>query len=296
MEFVPLWETERRDTHRYISMGILVLWLMTFVMNGIALYIYSGMGNIAAEYRVRTLLFLQAKILLVQAISGILWFAVSLYIFLSALFIEEREKYNIASGVMFLISGTAELVIAIFLLIIRNRLLYVAYRLPLISMDELRAFILEINKTLIPLSLAANIVISLSIGLAFIMLGLGIRKYAWKLENKLLGITYSQFPPYVPEGTSEASTSQIHPMYTPLISRIRQGIKKMYSGGTMYLLSGVFDIIGIFIPFMGFLAFIFFIIGMVQISAGRRMIEEGRRQYILSQQLETSRKYEGELV
>ena len=73
MEFVPLWETERRNTHKFISMGILILWLMTFVMNGIALYIYSNAQRIAEEYRVRTLLLLQADLLLVQAISSILW-------------------------------------------------------------------------------------------------------------------------------------------------------------------------------------------------------------------------------
>ena len=289
MEFIPAGELEERAPHKLISYAILFLWLMTFVMNGIAYGIYMGARDIYEKYYLRSLLQVQAKIILIQAISGILWFVVTIYIFISTLFFERREKYNIASGAMFLVSGVAEAILSVFLLQVRDRLIYCYEHFPVLSIEELQNILSTIISEMSTLFLLSSIIISLSIGLAFIFLGLGVRKTVDTLMVDIEALRMQMLATLTPETQQtigeETTPIRIHGgLIYVIFKKMTDGLKKMRSGGTIYILSGVLDIASIFIPTMGFFAFILFIIGMIMINSGRKMFLEARRQIMLLHQ------------
>ena len=232
MGFVPAVEYEERNIHKLLSYAILMLWLMTFVMSGIAFYMYMGAQEYVEKFYIRSLLLEQAKIFLVQAISGILWFIVTLYIFISTITVEKKEKYNILSGVMFLASGVVELIVAIYLLQVRSELIYIAQRLPILTLAELRTRLARIMKLTILLALVSSIAISISIGMAFIFIGLSIKKTVMSLEMEVRRLI----------DTLKIEHQYIYFAYaTPTnmvaygVRRMMDGLKKMRSGGTCLL-------------------------------------------------------------
>lgn len=280
MEFVPLWETEERDPHKILSIAILVMWLLTFVINGIAMSMYYGAQEYVDKFYIRSLLKVQADIFMLQSISGILWFIITIYIFLSTLFLEKKEKLNILSGLMFFISGVAELVLSVYFLGLRGEMLYYVERLPVVPIDEFADRIYAISEEASRIAFLSSVVMSLSIGGAFIFLGLGVKKVA----NTILMKTRA--PIWVPQ--AEPASSLPSYFESVIFPTIKEGAKKMKTGGNMYIVSGILDFLSIIIPGIGMLAFILFIIGMMMIMSGRKMINQAARQLTFIPETEES--------
>jgi len=279
MQFIPAWETEEKNTHKIISSAILFLWFMTFIINGIAYSIYYQANEVAEKFYIRTLLEMQAKILLIQAISGILWFIITLYILISTLMLEKREKFNVLSGIMFFASGVAEIGLSIYMLRIREEFLGYVRKFPVLSLDELYNKLMDLTLEVNTIAFIASAVISISIGGAFIFLGISVRKSANEIMSEVMKI---QPPIQAQIQPVEQTVPLTYESYvgSAVFGQIFEGVKKMKSGGNMYIISGILDMAGILISFLGFLSFIFFIIGIVQVNSGRKRILEGRNQLL----------------
>lgn len=280
MEFVPLWETEERDPYKILSIAILVMWLLTFIVNGIAMSMYYGAQEYVDKFYIRSLLKAQADIFMLQSISGILWFIITVYIFISTLFLERKEKFNILSGLMFFISGIAELVLSIYLLGLRDKMLYYVRKLPIIPIDEFADRIYAISEEASRIAFLSSVVMGLSIGGAFIFLGLSVRKFANAILMKLGALTWE-----LQAGPVISLPSYFESVIFPTV---REGAKKMKSGGNIYIVSGILDFLSIIIPSLGVLAFILFIIGMMMIASGRKMINQAAKQFALIPKAEES--------
>ncbi len=275
MQFILTGEPEEKNIHRIISSAILFLWFMTFAMNFIAFSIYSKSNEVAKKLYYRTLLAMQAKILLIQAISGFLWFIITVYIFISTLIFERKEKYNILSGVMFLASGIAELVLSLYSLDIRSQLMDYVKKFPLLSIHELNEGLYDIMTRVQVIVFAGGIIINVSIGLAFIFLGLSVRKTVAELEKEVYDLQ-SVIAQQVSVESDKASMFGSY-MGAMVTNRMWEGLKKMRSGASMYIASGVLDILSIFIPSFAMISFFLFIIGMMMIGSGRKMMIEARK-------------------
>lgn len=286
-----LLEFEEEKRGRALEYGIFALWILMFVFQGWSLQIYfSAKEYIDLQY-LRTMLEIQNKILLLNIISNVLWFVVTVYILYSALFVERREAYNIASGVLFFVSGVAELLVAITMWGYYGKIDYLNKHMPLLGFDEVRKMLIDISEGMYLYMTISNIVVLTSIGLAFILIGLSIRKYADKLLGGIFTIQLGevQHGPQIPQ--SEESPEEYKralEMETYRLSIIRQieaGARTLRSGGNIYMACGVMDLISVLIPSLSTLAFILFIIGVIKIGQGRKMIERVRKQLITTQQI-----------
>lgn len=294
-------EFEEEKSSSLLARAIFLLWILMFIMSGIAFSVYYGAQDKIRMMYMRTLLGVQAEIFLIQAISGILWFIVSAYIFYSALFIEKREKYNIASGVLFLVSGVAELILSIYFLMIRQELLEIEQKLPLYEFTELLDKITSINDRLLPLVNISNIVISLSIGGAFILIGLSVINFANNiLKNVELAMPLASIPQAfgttsMVEGQTQQPQSYSSIALYNALDWMRSGANTMKNGGILYVLSGLLDFISLLAPGLTTISFLLFIVGAFVIGSGRKKVENARRVLLqLSQQesLKMERKEE----
>ncbi|MCR8433298.1 MAG: hypothetical protein NDP16_03005 [Crenarchaeota archaeon] len=272
---------ERRG--RAFEHGIFALWILMFVFQGWSLQIYYSVVEYTELYYMRKILSAQNQIFTLNVISSVIWFIVTLYILYSALRIERREKYNIASGVLFFVSGLAELIIALILWGYIAELDYINTHLPLLDFDYIQSRLQHISLGLNLYATASNAVVYLCIGLAFIFIGISIKEFANKLISSIqamatfsgYGISTGSMTMASPAGYEKVSKEGM--IGLDIMREIMSGAKSMRSGGNMYIACGVLDLLSIFIQGLATLAFIFFILGVLNAGRGRRIIENVRK-------------------
>jgi len=277
-------EEERRG--RAVEYGIFALWILMFVFQGWSLQIYYSAREYMELQYLRTMLSVQNQILILNIVSNILWFIVTSYILYSALFIERREKYNIVSGVLFFISGLAELLVALAIWGYYQKIDYLNKHLAMLSFEDVRARLLDISSGMSLYITASNIIVLMSIGLAFILIGISMKRYADKLIRALFTIRIGEEYTAPPESEAELSPTsykEVLEMETYGLNirrQIESGARALRSGGNMYIASGVLDLVSILMPGLSTFAFILFILGAIKAGQGRKMIENVRRQLL----------------
>lgn len=287
MSFESLMGIEEKTSGRIVSYAIFALWIIMFIMDAIAYSIYYQSEDIRRNLYLRDLLGVQAQIFFAQAIAGILWFIVSVYIFYSALFVEKREKYNIVGGLLFLISGIAELVLSVYLMMLRQTILEYQMKFPLISREHFINTFMDMQETLILIATLSGMIISGSIGGAFILIGMSIKKFVKEILYNIQMIKIGNLPTHQGEDQvlfslpQEFRAQQQLQYLSPemqILLYMENGAKKMNSGANLYIISGILDFVSLLMPGLATFSFILFIFGAMYVGSGQKMVNQARKQ------------------
>lgn len=271
---------ERRG--RALEIGIFTLWILMFVFQGLSLQVYYGVSEYAQLYYMRRVLSAQNQIFTLNIISNVMWFIVTFYILYSALFVERRDKYNIASGLLFFASGVAELVLAFTLWRYIKEIDYINMHMPVLDFDYIQEGLQRIQLDLNVYATVSSTIIYLCIGLAFIFIGLSLREFADRLTSGVQVMMWQSYrvPPRPGVASHPTGFERVSPgeLATFDIARdIATGAKSLRTGGNMYLTCGVLDLLSIVVPGLVTFAFIFFILGALNAGRGRKIIENVRK-------------------
>ncbi len=263
-------ESGRRGKRDIVSNLIIILWITSIAFSMIA---YSMSESVMTEGKLghlRSYLLSYSNVMLIYLISFLAGFALSALIFYAIARSGSKFKLYLLGGIFFLVSGIFDLLSSYYVYELRNKMIDLAMRVPIISFDEVQRFINSLNTDFASKIMFLNTWSIVSIGLAFIFFGLNsiftVRLIRSQFIEQVTGLQ---------EAEGEAGGLVIRSGYTSE-RNFESALSDIKNGGILYLLSGILDAMVLVPGFESFTTygFILFLVGLYFERRGFKKLQE----------------------
>lgn len=254
-----------------VSNLIIILWVTSI---GLSMLAYGMASDVMKEGQLghlRSYLLQYSNMMLVYLISFLAGFALSALIFYAIISGGTKYKLYVLGGVFFLISGIFDLLSSYYVYEIRNKMINLAMRVPLLTFDEVESFINSFNYDFATKINFLNTWSIVSIGVAFIFFGLNAI-----LITKVIRAEIEKY--LMTNKFGEETGGGIIAYGQQLEKGVESALNDIKNAGIMYLISGVCDV-AILIPGLESLTtfgFILFLIGLYFERKGYKKLQETR--------------------
>lgn len=249
---------------------IIILWISSI---GLSVLAYSMAQSVIVEGQLghlRSYLLGYSSVMMVYLISFLAGFALSALIFYAIVTSGSKFKLYLMGGFFFLVSGIFDLISSYYVFELRNKMINLAKRIPLLTFDEIEKLINMLNYDFAAIITSLNTWSIVSIGLAFIFFGLNSIIISGKIRTEIEN--------YIKAKESEEGVSgEAIVIYGYEKDRgVRDAVSNIKNAGILYLVSGLCDI-AILIPGLESLAtfgFFLFLIGLYYERKGFKKLQE----------------------
>ncbi len=264
-------QKEQKDLRKrnLISNLIVILWISSIGLSMVAYSMAQGVMVEGELGHLRSYLLQYSNVMLVYLISFITGFALSALIFYAIMTSGTKFKLYVLGGLFFLISGIFDLASSYYVLMLRNRMIDLAERVPLLTIDEVEQFINTMNYDFAAKINLLNTWSIVTIGLAFVFFGLNSIILSGKIKTEIENYLRTREP--IEQETGEALV-----IYGQRKGRIDEAASNIKNAGIFYLISGLCDV-AILIPGFEGLAtfgFLLFLIGLYYERKGFKKLQE----------------------
>ena len=259
--FPSLLETEERKSKLFRI--IIRSWIIFFFLGLIFNFVSYYYANVANEYMQKGYLVSAltefSSALMYAIISTASWLVISLIIGIPFLFGKNMNKHMRICGIFFIISALFEAATIYIFLHMRDMMLNLAMKMPILSDTEVISMIDKINATS-HMSYTLQQGDIAMVGLGYFFWGQGVKRDSESILMRIRGFLTAK---ETGEGFSVVFSSPI----MQAIKIIRSGGNMLSWAGALYLVSALFPV-----AFLSFLAFILLILGFSRISRGWNML------------------------
>jgi len=263
-------EQKKLRKRSLVSNLIIILWISSI---GLSVLAYSMAESVMIEGQLghlRSYLLQYSNVMMVYLISFLAGFALSALIFYAIITSGTKFKLYVLGGFFFLVSGIFDLISSYYVFELRNKMVSLAERVPLLTIDEIEKFINMLNYDFAAIINFLNTWSIVSIGLAFVFFGLNSIIISGKMRTEIENYIRTK-------ESEERASSEAMVIYGYGKERgISEAISNIKNAGILYLVSGLCDI-AILFPGLESLAtfgFFLFLIGLYYERKGFKKLQE----------------------